>query len=100
MKFNWIKLIFGITIINLLGWLLLELWIYRYANTNGTYGAAWLTITQLIGYYLILIFSRIDNLIVLPIDCPKAEHQWELSHTDSSKEECLYCTAQRRTKYE
>ena len=39
---NYKKLAIGITLINLLFWGLLELWSYRYANSNVSSGAGFL----------------------------------------------------------
>lgn len=97
---NWKKLLIGITIANLLGWSLLELWVYRYADGVAQWGAFWLIFIHLAGYYIIAIGSRItvseveaEAKPIQPQDCPR--HDWQKS--GYSEEKCIICNSERKT---
>jgi len=92
MKINYTKLILSITLVNILAWCFLELWIARYADGVAEMGAGWMIAFQLIGYYISMVSSRIDNnkTIVDPKDC---EHDWQKS--DTYTEKCIICKSKR-----
>ena len=96
---NWKKLIIGITIVNLLGWAMIELWSRRYANGNVAMGAGFMIFTQLVGYYIVVIGSLIKvpptpPASVKPWTCQK--HDWQPAKYDPAhREECMCCGAER-----
>jgi len=95
---NWKKLIFGIIIVNIVSWLMLEFWIHRYSGGVGEVGAGFMAFFQLVGYYIVTIGSRIDEIEVeqedkpiQPQDCP--EHDWQ--KLGYSEDQCIICKATR-----
>lgn len=97
---NWKKLIIGITTVNLFGWIMLELWSKRYATSNISIGAGILIFTHLVGYYIIVLASRIKVKPapekITPLNCPG--HDWqkdEYSSEHYKKETCVKCGAKR-----
>ncbi len=58
---NWKRITIWVTIVNILGWLLLELWMARYAEGNAEGGAGFLVFLHLFGYYIIAICSNMKD---------------------------------------
>lgn len=95
---NWKKLIIGITIVNAIGWLLLELWSARYADSNIDAGAGWMIAIHLLGYYIIVIGSKIPSPEpkkepISPVNCPS--HDWQTQKYSNDTEVCVKCGAER-----
>lgn len=94
---NWKKLIIGITLVNLLGWGLIELYSRRYAGSNISFGAGLLIFIQLVGYYIVTIASRIK----LPHNKLNCQHDWHPdTYNPDIREKCILCGAERgKIKY-
>jgi len=95
---NWKKFTIGITIVNLLGWGLLELWSKRYADMNVSVGAGFLIVLHLLGYYIIAIGSNVPSTPKLPenitpANCPG--HDWQKHKYSDKQEQCTRCGAER-----
>jgi hypothetical protein len=102
---NWKTLIKGLTIVNLLGWLLIELWSARYADSNIKIGSGWMIAIQLLGYYIAVVGSNspkkepviktVKTVPITPENCPN--HDWQLSVEGyGQNEDCVICKASRR----
>lgn len=99
---NWKKLTIGITIVNLLGWILIELWAKRYSGSNIEDGSAFLIGLHLLGYYIILIASRVpvtppEDKPIKPHNCPG--HDWQTHKYSTTQEQCTKCGAERGKEF-
>lgn len=95
---NWKKLTIGVTIVNILAWVLLEIWSFRYADSNVNLGAGWLVIIHLIGYYIIVIGSKLPKPLpekepITPANCPG--HDWQNNEYSNALQKCVICEAKR-----
>lgn len=88
---NWKKLTIGITLVNVLGWILLELWSFRYADSNISGGSGTMIFLHLLMYYIIVILSRIPD----EIDKPNCDHDWQPAKYSDDYETCVKCNADR-----
>jgi len=90
---NWKRLSVLITLVNLLGWLLIEIWSYRYADRNISVAASWLIALHLFGYYLVATLSHVPKSFddITPLNCPG--HDWQKYGHFS--ERCTKCMAER-----
>ncbi len=99
---NWKRLIIWITIVNLLGWGLIELWAKRYASMSISGAAAFLIGFHLTTYYLIVLASlpsskKDEKEKITPVNCPS--HDWQRHKYGNNQEQCTKCGAERGTKY-
>lgn len=98
---NYKQFTLKITAVNLVGWLLLELYWYRYVNSPIELGVIFQIIVNLAGYYFAAISSstgKDEPLKYHPYNCPG--HDWhpspgEIIHRSDT---CIICQAKRGVK--
>jgi len=95
---NWKKLTIGITLTNLLAWVLIEVWSRLYASSNVAGAAAFLIGFHLLGYYVIVIASKVPKQLqkpesIAPHNCPS--HDWQKHKYSPNAEQCIKCGAER-----
>lgn len=95
---NWKKILIKITAVNVLGWILLEIWARRYSGTNVETGSAFLIILHLISYYVLVIGSNVPQATlkpdkIEPHNCPG--HDWQPHKYSDNQEQCVKCGAER-----
>lgn len=90
------KLLIGITIANIFGWTMIELWINRYSNTSASSGAITLIIFQIIAYYIAFVSSSSVKTKpqekITPANC---KHDWQKHSYSNRQEKCIICGSER-----
>lgn len=94
---NYKKLTLGITAVNALGILLVEIWSVRYADSNIDISTGWLIFIHLLSYYILVISSnqtkKNDRSKIEPIDC---SHDWQPAiFRPREREYCVICNSER-----
>lgn len=97
---NWIKLITGFIISSVTALMLLDYWIFKYAQGLADIGAGFLIGLDMLGLYMISIAYAVKPL---PPPKPKerCEHDWHQSRYSSAdypEEACVLCDAKRGAK--
>ena len=93
---NYKKLLLGITITNLLAWVMLEIWRHIYSGTVVQIGAGLLAAVQVLAYYIIIIDANKhktpEKVEITPANC---NHDWQPHQYGRNSEQCIICKAER-----
>lgn len=94
---NYKKLIIGLTVINIIAFAILELWIYRYSGGVAEIGAGVIVGLHILGYYVVVIASGVPEVEKEKvIDKSNCEHRWEPAvYSPNNEENCIVCDARR-----
>ena len=94
---NWRIFVFGITLTGSFGFVLIELYMQRYANTDANFGAGTLIFVMIaLAFVSVFIASekkKTEDVVITPANCPG--HDWQLYKYSDSQEQCVICAAVR-----